>query len=294
MEEPVGKIYKATNIVNGKVYIGQTWKKLKDRISLHYSSNGCRHFHNALIKYGKESFIWEILETTDNQSVLDELEIKYIKDFSSIDNGYNLKDGGSNGSHSEETKLLLSEKFKEIFKDKDKRLKMSKMSKSFWENPDLVAKYKITLKEINNQPETKMNRSAAQKRRFEREDERLLASERTKNHFSNIDNKLSLSKKLKIYWDKEGSREKASLSAKANYLNNKLFVFYGKNKTDEIRKAISRGKGGKPFFAQKGDLVLKFDTQVDASNELNLFKSNIGKVLSGKRKSSGGWKFYYE
>lgn len=57
-----GIIYKATNIVNGKCYIGQTIRKLQLRINSHFcltDKNDGITFHNAIKKYGKESFKWE-------------------------------------------------------------------------------------------------------------------------------------------------------------------------------------------------------------------------------------------
>jgi len=60
-------IYKATNKFNGKFYIGQTtYEKLSKRIAchIHYAikSNSNLPFSNALRKYGREGFDWEIIE----------------------------------------------------------------------------------------------------------------------------------------------------------------------------------------------------------------------------------------
>ena len=51
-----GIIYKITNIINNKVYIGQTVNTLKNRWCKHCHSNGCRMLYNAILKYGKDSF----------------------------------------------------------------------------------------------------------------------------------------------------------------------------------------------------------------------------------------------
>jgi len=94
-------IYKATNKLNGKIYIGQTFKTLKERKSAHknramFGSN--YHFHNAIRKYGFDVFEWKILEKgITNKDKLDALEIKYIKRFDSIENGYNISTGGGGG-----------------------------------------------------------------------------------------------------------------------------------------------------------------------------------------------------
>jgi group I intron endonuclease len=96
-----GIIYKATNKVNGKVYIGQTKNSLKTRMASHkYSAekkNSKGHFHKAIRKYGWINFEWE---TLCNCSSLEELhikEIQYIEYFdchSPNNKGYNMTKGG--------------------------------------------------------------------------------------------------------------------------------------------------------------------------------------------------------
>ncbi|MGL5575324.1 MAG: GIY-YIG nuclease family protein, partial [Sarcina sp.] len=66
----VGLIYMCKNILNNKIYIGQTFSGLENRIKKHYSqlNSDTTHFHRALKKYDKYSLIWGVLE--DN--ILDE------------------------------------------------------------------------------------------------------------------------------------------------------------------------------------------------------------------------------
>ena len=72
-----GIIYKITNIINNKVYIGQTVNTIKQRWNKHCHSNGCRSLYNAILKYGKENFNIEIIETLPIEE-LDEREIYWI------------------------------------------------------------------------------------------------------------------------------------------------------------------------------------------------------------------------
>ena len=99
-------IYKHTNKVNGKCYIGQT-KNIKGR----WRPEGykyCRKFYRAILKYGWDNFTHEILrECTEND--VDFWEAYYIGEYDSIENGYNLESGGhANKVVSDETKALIS------------------------------------------------------------------------------------------------------------------------------------------------------------------------------------------
>jgi len=96
MEKSFGIIYKTINLVNNKVYIGQTVQFLNARKNTHFSDKRNYYFHNALHKYGRESFVWEIIEHCDSKEELDEMEFHYIKQYHSNDreHGYNMTLGG--------------------------------------------------------------------------------------------------------------------------------------------------------------------------------------------------------
>ena len=108
-------IYKVTNLVNQKVYIGQSTTSLVQRKSEHYKDAKRQdrptvYFHNALLKYPQDNFKWEIIETVDNLDTLNEREIYWISFYNSTDKmkGYNLKAGGNNGGTCcEETKIKI-------------------------------------------------------------------------------------------------------------------------------------------------------------------------------------------
>ena len=91
-------IYKATNIINQKCYIGQTIRLLNQRINEHVydSKKSSSYFHRAIRKYGIEFFRWDILCECDTRDELDKKEIFWIdKEQSYVKNGgYNLTHGG--------------------------------------------------------------------------------------------------------------------------------------------------------------------------------------------------------
>lgn len=95
-----GIIYKVTNTINQKVYIGQTINSLEERKYYHFyradnePSITHTHFINALRKYGKNAFTWEIIDTAENQDELDQKEIQWIAEYNSVEFGYNIQNGG--------------------------------------------------------------------------------------------------------------------------------------------------------------------------------------------------------
>lgn len=112
-------IYLIKCLRNDKLYVGQTSRSLNVRFQEHIkqASNGkttCRKLYAAIRKYSAENFIVEKLIEASTQQEADQLEILYIKQFDSINHGYNLQFGGYNGSPSEETRELMSKQHKGV------------------------------------------------------------------------------------------------------------------------------------------------------------------------------------
>lgn len=105
-------IYKITNNVNGKIYIGQTIRTLEERFAEHKRSKKSL-ISKALNKYGIENFTVEQIDAAKTIEELNELEFKYIKEYDCITpNGYNQCDGGGNTfgyHHSEKSKQKMSQ-----------------------------------------------------------------------------------------------------------------------------------------------------------------------------------------
>lgn len=87
------KLYRITNLVNGKIYIGVTRQKMSDRWRGHRSdSSNCIHLKNAIFKHGASNFKLEVL-AVGKEDYIFELEQKAIVMFDSMNSqsGYNLK-----------------------------------------------------------------------------------------------------------------------------------------------------------------------------------------------------------
>lgn len=84
-----GYIYKITNLVNNKKYIGQTWNYEK-RMKEHFNGHGyAKLLKLAIEKHGKDNFKTEIICKVKSQFLLDKVEILIIQTCKSLQpNGY--------------------------------------------------------------------------------------------------------------------------------------------------------------------------------------------------------------
>jgi group I intron endonuclease len=95
----MGYIYKITNNINGKCYIGKTERTIQIRWSEHTRLSRFKldlPLYRALSKYGIDNFSIEEIESCDNV-ILDEREIYWIDYFDAYKTGYNCTAGGEGG-----------------------------------------------------------------------------------------------------------------------------------------------------------------------------------------------------
>ncbi|HPQ80063.1 MAG TPA: NUMOD3 domain-containing DNA-binding protein [Candidatus Dojkabacteria bacterium] len=117
----IGFIYKAENLINGKVYIGQTEnfnRRIKEHKNNSFNENSVNYtsyFHNAIRKYGSTAFTFNII-WSGSTTLLNDMEIKYINNYNSLashNTGYNLTIGGEGVKgykHTEARKEKISRK----------------------------------------------------------------------------------------------------------------------------------------------------------------------------------------
>lgn len=93
-------IYIIKNDINNKVYVGQSIdieKRIKEHFWKSFSEKSGSFnsiLHQAIRKYGKEHFSWNVLQECTVEE-MDDLERKYIQDYNCISpNGYNILPGG--------------------------------------------------------------------------------------------------------------------------------------------------------------------------------------------------------
>ena len=140
-------IYKITNQINGKIYIG---KHSTDNLDDGYMGSGVL-IKKAIQKYGIENFTKEYLAFCDTEEKLNWFEKFYIKKYKAREVGYNLTDGGDGllnpkastikkmsearkkYRYSEESKRKISESMKchKVTDDTKRKMSEAKLGKHF-------------------------------------------------------------------------------------------------------------------------------------------------------------------
>lgn len=138
--ERKGVIYKIENLINGKVYIGQTVRDVKRRLQCHkiklqkeYHNNA--HLQHAWNKYGEENFKSSIVETCTIDNI-DDREKYWIKYYKELGMSYNIEDGGNYIKIIPlETRKKISIKSKEAWANESIRYKIIRNLKRGKDNP---------------------------------------------------------------------------------------------------------------------------------------------------------------
>ena len=243
-------IYKITNIVDGKVYIGQTVVDYERRIGVHFSklkkgSHNNLHLQRAFIKYGEENFL-PALVTTCSIEEIDDIEKYWIKYYKEKNLSYNIEDGGNYIKKiSKETKEKLRSRSAESWKDeeiKNKRIRnMARRENNFNSVPVICVtdgKKFVSMTE---------------------------ASEYYGVSFSAISSS--------IYKQHYCRSDKGRLE----------FYRYVEGEVYRPKKSV-HGQAIKVVCLTTGEV---FNSVKDAADAYNLETTNISKVCKGKRKSTG-------
>ena len=196
----MGFIYKITNIITNKCYIGETmktnpdlrWNEHKRKIE---KGIGCPALQDAVKKYGIDKFTFEILIICFDEDRY-KFEIEYIKKFNSIvPNGYNLTKGGEGGGfygkkHCQETINNISKTIKQKYIDNPElKIEMSKCQKIVMNNPAIRDKIKIGIKNSEKWKNVKeQKRIGNYNKRKHSEEIKKKISESVKNSFNKNDN----------------------------------------------------------------------------------------------------------
>ena len=252
------KVYKHTNKVNGKIYIGITGQDVNRR----WRSDGsgykkCLFFHRAIEKYGWDNFEHDIIYDGLTKEEAEELEQKLIKEYktNNSDFGYNVANGGRVKSVSESTKEKIRETLKNNYVKENHPNYGKKFSK---ELRNELSKSHIGKQSKENHPnyDKKMSEEQKEKIRNTMKERHIEPSEETKRKGA----KARCGKKNSEYWQKR-IREVRSI-------------------------AIVQ-------MDEEENVIKVFSSITEASNETGINDSNIIAVCKGRRKKASGYKWKY-
>ena len=131
-----GYIYKITNKLNGKVYIGQTTRTVEKRFQEHLTRAEyyCRrygkaeykymHLYLAMVKDGKENFFVETIDIATSREELDDKEKYWIRQLRAVELGYNMLSGSSTANPMDSA--LVKAKHDKIMQTVEVRKRISK------------------------------------------------------------------------------------------------------------------------------------------------------------------------
>jgi group I intron endonuclease len=254
----MGYIYRITNIVNGKVYIGETRQKDPEkRWSLHKQSvnwkrGGCPLLRAAMVKYGIDKFRFEVIVICFDES-LHEMEREYIKKYNSITpNGYNILEGGQCGggfkgkNHTPETIIGIKEKLRTRYKDPALRARMSEIAKESNKNVDIGFFVKSSEKFQKAKAEGRVGAAGWRTRSTEE-------------------------KRREIY-----GRVSASLKKYYETLDEEKITHIN---VENHRIAMSTAKGSRISSYKDGNFVKSYLSVADASRDINVNKNAVLRAL---------------
>jgi len=172
-------LYKITNTLTGKVYIGQTQQHYLDRFRQHLyeaKRGGDRRICQAINKYGEENFTVKWIGSAWSQEGANALEEALIAQYDSyrdFDKGYNMTPGG----YQRPEGITFSEESKR---------NCSLGQKKRYSKPEELEKNRKAMRKAYSDPALRKKQSVLQKEFHEKNPEhRVKASKRTKEFYKN-------------------------------------------------------------------------------------------------------------
>lgn len=143
----MGWIYQIKNNINQKAYIGQTIQhNVASRWSEHIksiNSGADSHLIRAFKKYGIENFSFNVVANIPNEE-LDSAEVLEISNRNSLSpNGYNIRNGGSRGKHSQESIEKMKETHTGKHHTEETKEKLRQINIGKTHKPEAIEKLRI-------------------------------------------------------------------------------------------------------------------------------------------------------
>jgi group I intron endonuclease len=279
-------IYRITNKINGKKYIGQTtckdplerWKGHQKAIR---QGKGCPFLRKAVVKYGIENFQFEVIHTClDEQR--DEKEKEFIMSENSlIPHGYNMAMGGQGGGfigkkHSPESKEKISQA-----SIKAQKLMSAEMKESI--SKKLSEKMKIIKKDVSEETCKKISEKRKGRLLSESHKQKISHSLKGRTLMSNSDKSLETRRKIS-----EGAKKRVAEGRVAKFTD-EMKVNHSQIMTQVCGIKLDK-------FSSDGDFIQTYNSLKTAAKGNGTTEKTIRKVLKGEIDKAGGfiWKHHDE
>lgn len=228
-------IYKITNILNNQVYIGQAIN-IQNRIREHKEllNRNCHtnnHLQRAWNLYGAKNFIFSVVEICD-EKMLTQKEQFWIDFYGGINSNktYNQRDAGSHGTHSEETKLKISNTQRSVPKKPGRKVSET-------------GKLSLSLSHIGKHPsnETRQKMSIAQRgKKHTEETKRKIAEKNKQRYVDNPELRNEISKRMTGRIFSEEHRYKLGNSNRGKSYKNNIERTH--KQSEGLKQAYRNGK----------------------------------------------------
>lgn len=278
-------IYLWTNLVNNKVYVGQT-QNFYDRMKQYQRGNDSeRVIGKALSKYGFDNFDISVLEKDIPLNKLDEREQCWMDYYHSYDNniGYNVcKEAGTTRGfrHSEESKKKMSQKQKEYYEQHPEKIRRGEDNPMFGKKASDETRAKISRSLIGNQHVKGKHWNLSEETK-EKHRQNMLGKQNClgRKLSDETKQKIADSNRRRVY--SQETKDKISKSQKELW------------KTEEYRSKYydSWEKKSKKVLCVETNII--YDSLHEAMRSTNIDRSSISKCCKGKVMSAGGlhWQF---
>lgn len=279
-------IYKTTNLINGKIYIGQD----SNNNPLYYGSG--KLLKAAIKKYGKKNFRKEVIEECNSIDELNDREVYWIDKFQSTNNqiGYNISIGGSEGDRSIGHEIAKNgiynywvSKYGKDIADTKRNIQIDKLRTYLQEHPSKLVtegRYSIWLEKYGK----------------EEADRRYVSWKLKISEYQQY--------KLEMGWThSEETKEKIRQALLGRTHSEETKEKLRKPKPNGFGEKISKLKKGKPLgpskrrkqiqqFTLDNKLIKEWNSISEAEKTLQIY--NITAVCKNKQETAGGYKWKYK
>lgn len=215
--------------INNKIYIGYTTRSMEERWKEHVTSSNIGskfHFHNAIRKYGENSFSHEVLFNGEfeNLKEIHIMEQKYIEEYNSYNEGYNSTKGGEGCIG-----LIVSEEIRE-------KLRVVALKENLSEEKLIKMRNAKLGTKLSDDVKFKLSEAHKGKKNSKEHNENISKSK--KEFYSNIENRLKeCDKNSKFY-----NIQNEYLNINLNIKNLKKYCIENEINYKQLHKTIKTNK----------------------------------------------------